>query len=102
MVRNVVDVSLGVVAPAMVGATNRVPFDMLTSDFSDNQHGTRVLGEMGAHVLAVGIENDGVAALSSVQCEVTTKEGHAYGAVIDFSAFCDDEPTSGVGVGPKP
>ena len=53
MVGDVIHVSFGIVAPAMVGAADRVSFDMLATDFSDNQHGTRVLGEMGAHVLAV-------------------------------------------------
>ena len=91
--------SLGVVAPAVVRATNRVSFDMLATDFSNNKHGTGILGQVRTHVLTVRIEHDRVAALSTIQGEVATEEGHTNGTVINLSALGDDKPASRVGVG---
>ena len=99
MVRNIIHVSLGVIAPAVVGAPNRVSFDMLATDFRNNEHRTGVLGQVRTHVLTVCIEHDRIAALPAIQGEVATEEGHANGAAINFPALGDDKPASRVGVG---
>ena len=90
---------LRVIAPTVIGATNRVPLHVLAADFSDDEHGTGILGQVRAHMLAISIQHHRVATLASIKGEVTTKKGNANGPVIDLTAFSHDEPPAWVGVG---
>ena len=98
MVRNIIHVSLGVVAPAVIRAANRVSFDVLATHFSNNEHGTGVLSEVRTHVLAVRIEHHRVAALRDTRRSRDRKRSRQW-AVINFPTLCDDKPASRVGVG---
>ncbi len=99
MVGNIIDMPFSVVAPTVVGATNRVTLNVLTADFSDNQHGAGVLRQVRTHVLAVGIQHHRIATLASIEREVTAEKSNANGPVIDLTALSHDEPPAWVGVG---
>ncbi len=89
--RDVVYFAVRSVPPAMVGAADRVALDLfLVRRYRSSMR----CGEMRTHVLAVSVETDNPAALTTIECEVLAKETDRQRAVVQLLCFGNHEPST--------
>jgi hypothetical protein len=101
VIGDIVDLPLGVVAPAVIRAANRISLDMFTANIGNNEHRTGVFGEVSPHMFAIRVKHHRVATFASVKGEVTAEKGNSDRAVINLPTLRHDEPSSRIGVGAK-
>ena len=98
MVRDVVDATIGRIAPAMVGTANRIALDLLAFFGNDRAVTGR---QVGAHMLAVRIEHNGPATLAAIQRKIAAEKVHGQWPLGEIPAFSDDKPAAWERVRPQ-
>ena len=91
MIGNVVQLSVCVVTPTMVGATNRVTFDLL---IVGHDRGARAFRQVRAHVNTVRIEQYDPATGSAIKRHVLAEKTNPDRPIFKLVGFRDHEPTA--------
>ena len=99
MIGNVVELAVGGVPPAVVGAADGIALYLPAVGDDD---GALAGGEVGAHVGAVGVQHHHLAALSAIQGKVLAEEAHRQRPLVQFIGLRDHKPAPWEGVGSQP